>query len=75
MCTRTEKTAKSCRWQKAVNTAVSIACIIALMLVCSEPAEGTSFNTWFVWELVWLAVFAGCAAYLNKHLPEDNDKV
>lgn len=75
MCTRTKKTEKSSRWQKAVNTAVCIACIIALMLVCSEPAEGTSFQHWFVWELVWLAVFAGCAAYLNKHLPEDNDKV
>lgn len=75
MCTRTKKTAKSCRLQKAINTIVSIICIIALMLVCSEPAPGTSFDTWFGWEIVWLVVFAGCAAYLNKHLPDDDERL
>ena len=60
--------------QKVINTVVSIVCVIALILVCSEPAEGTSFNSWFGWEFIWFAVLIGCAAYLNKHLPEDNDK-
>ena len=74
MCTRTEKTKKSSRLQKAINMIVGIICVIALVLVCSEPAPGTSFDFWFGWELVWLAVFAGCAAYLNKHLPNDKEK-
>lgn len=74
MCTRTEKTKKSRRLQKAINTIVGIICVIALVLVCSEPAPGTSFDFWLGWELVWLAVFAGCAAYLNKHLPNDKEK-
>lgn len=75
MCSRTEKTEKSSRLQKAINTVVGIICVIALILVCSEPAPGTSFNSWLGWELFWLAVFAGSAAYLNKHIPDDKDKV
>lgn len=74
MCTRTEKTKKNGCLQKVINTTASIICVIALTLACSEPAEGTSFNAWFCWELACLAVFAGCAIYLNKHLPDDNDK-
>lgn len=41
------------------------------MLVCSEPAEGTSFDHWFLWEIVNLAIVVLCAIYLNKHLPND----
>ena len=59
---------------KVVNTAISFVCVIALMLICSEPAEGTSFNEWFLWEIFWMAVVVFCAIYLNKHLPDDNDR-
>ena len=61
-------------FQKVLNTVVSIICVTALMLVCSEPAEGTSFNDWFLWEVVMLVIFVLCAIYLNKHLPNDKDK-
>ena len=66
---------KDGKFQNFKNNVVSIVCVIALMLVCSEPASGTSFDSWFGWELVWLAVFAGCAAYLNKHLPDDDERL
>lgn len=71
MCTCTKTKKEESIKQKVVNTVVGLICVIALVLVCSEPAEGTGFGTWAWWELAWLAVFAGCAAYLNKHLPDD----
>lgn len=59
--------------EKILNHVVAFIGVIALMLVCSEPAEGTPFNDWFIWEGIWLAVFVGSAIYLNKHLPEDDN--
>lgn len=72
-CSAMEKKEKGIT--KVVNTVVSIVCVIALMLVCSEPAEGTPFDNWFGWEIIWMAIFTACAIYLNKHLPDDNDTV
>ena len=64
---------KESKFQHFKNNAVSLVCVIALLLLCSEPAEGTSYNDWFIWEGIWLAVFVGSAIYLNKHLPEDDN--
>lgn len=72
MCFGHKKEAKEIAVQKVVNTAVSIICIVALILICVEPAEGTSTWQWLRWEIVWFAVFIGSAAYLNKHLPDDD---
>lgn len=71
-CSAMEKKEKGIT--KVVNTAIGLVCVIALMLICSEPAEGTSFNDWFLWEIFWMAVVVICAIYLNKHLPDDNDR-
>ena len=62
---------KEGKFQNFKNNVVSIVCVIALMLVCSEPAEGTSFDRWFLWEIVNLAIVVLCAIYLNTHLPND----
>ena len=61
---------KESKFQNFKNKVVGIVCVIDLMLVCSEPADGTSFDKWFLWEIVFLVVFLLCVIYLNKHLPK-----
>lgn len=62
------------RGQNVINNIVAFVCVLALMLLCSEPADGTSFNAWLLWELCDLVIVVVCAAYLNKHLPDDSEK-
>lgn len=66
---------KESKFQHFKNNAVSLVCVIALLLLCSEPAEGTSYNDWFLWEIVMLVIVVLCGRYLNNHLPKDNDRV
>ena len=63
------------RLRKASRVILALCCGASLCAIISEPSEGFAVGRWLLWELVWLAVFAGSAAYLNKHIPDDKDKV
>lgn len=54
---------------KIIEALIGIVGALALCMICSEPAEGTSMNGWLLWELGWIAALIGdfkLAEYLDK---------
>lgn len=43
--------------KKVITGLVSLFGAICLCMLCSEPAEDTSTNSWVLWELAWMAGF------------------
>lgn len=43
--------------KKIITGLVSLFGAICLCMLCSEPAEDTSTNSWVLWELAWMAGF------------------
>lgn len=43
--------------KRIITGLVSLFGAICLCMLCSEPAEDTSTNSWVLWELAWMAGF------------------
>lgn len=41
--------------KKIITGLVGLFGAICFCMICSEPAEGTSTNSWIIWELAWMA--------------------
>ena len=41
--------------KRIITSLVGLFGAICFCMICSEPAEGTSTNSWILWELAWMA--------------------
>ena len=41
--------------KKIITGLVALFGALCLCMICCEPAEGTSTNSWLLWELAWMA--------------------